>query len=575
VFSDHPEAYEATARYEVTATPLPAAVNARARRTFWLLMGAAAFVLLIACANVANLTLMRSVGREREMFMRAALGAGALRLRRLLLVENLLLALVGGTLGIVVAQGGLRILVRFAEQFSPRASEIRVDGLVLAVGLATGAVVAVLLAFAPRIWNERTLGESAAASNHRSTLGRGRQRLQRSLVVTQIAVSMVLLTGAGLLVRTIGKLQAVETGVRVDHVLTADLPLSGDPAAAISKRSENLARYERIRDAVGALPGVQMSAMAWSVPLGNTKLEFEMRAEGRPVSPDRPTPRAELRSVDQNYFATAGVPLLRGRNFTATDRRGTLLVAIISQSLAKELFGDDDPIGKRLSPTGEVLKFTPFSDTWRTIVGVVGDTREQGVDNAPPPTIYESFAQEMIMGGALVVRTTADPASVQASVVRKIRELYPRQLIQKVATVEALRDETVAPRRLNAIFVASFGGLAFIIAIVGISGVLAFSVSSRTPEIGIRMSLGADASRVRRMVLGEGGSLLLVGVTAGLVGAFFAARLLRTLLFGVTPHDPATLGTAALLLAVVGLVACWIPAERAASVDPAGVLRAE
>jgi ABC-type antimicrobial peptide transport system permease subunit len=221
------------------------------------------------------------------------------------------------------------------------------------------------------------------------------------------------------------------------------------------------------------------------------------------------------------------------------------------------------------------LKFSPFSGDWRTVVGVVGDTRDHGLDGDPTPTMYEPFAQELIINGALVVRTTSDPVALQSTIVRVIHEISPRQLIEHVATVEQIRDETVAPRRLNALFIASFGALAFVIAMVGIAGVLAFSVSSRTSEIGIRMSLGADAGRVRRMVLGEGGVLLVAGLALGLTGALYAARLLRGLLFGITPHDPMTLGAVALVLAAVGVAACWLPAARAARVDPAVALRAE
>jgi predicted permease len=575
MFRDHPEAYEKAALHDVTVWPLRRALNERASLTFWLLMGAAAFVLLIACANVSNLTLMRGVGREREMHVRAALGAGTARLRRLLIVENLTLALLGGALGVGVAFAALRLLVAFAGQFSPRASEIRVDGVVLAVGLLTSVVAAIGLSFVPRIGGARALASSLGPAGRRITLGRGRQRFQQSLVVTQIAVCMILLTGAGLLMRTLGKLDSVETGVRAERVLTLELPLQGDLLKEVMKQPENVARYERMRDRVASLPGVDLVAVGSVVPLRNSAIDFDVKAEGRVVSPNRPTPHASNKTVDPNYFAAAGIPMVKGRAFLPTDRRGAPLVVILSEAFAKELFGDEDPIGRHVAWTGEVLKFTPFSGDWRTVVGVVGDTRDRGVDKQPTPAMYEPFAQEFVMGGALVVRTRSDPAVVQAMILRAVRDVSPQQLIEKVATVEQIRDEAVAPRRLNAMFISSFGGLAFLIAMVGIAGVLAFSVSSRTAEIGIRMSLGADAGRVRRMVLGEGGVMLAVGVAIGLTGALFAARLLRGLLFGVTPHDPTTLTAVAFVLAAVGIAACWLPAARAAHVDPAVALRAE
>ena len=575
MFRDHPEAYEKAARHEITLLPLRQAMNERASLTFWLLMGAATFVLLIACANVSNLTLMRGVGREREMLMRAALGAGRARLRRLLIVENLVLALLGGAIGTLVALAGLKLLVAFAAQFSPLANEIRIDAVVLAVGLATSIAAAIALSFVPSIGGQRRLAASLAPSGRRSTLGRTQQRVQRSLVVAQIAVCMVLLTGAGLLMRTLLELQSVSSGVRTDHVLTLDMPLEGDLLREVMKQPENLARYERIRDRVAALPGVDIAAVGNGVPLRSAIADFDVKAEGHPLAPNQPTPRAAFRTVDTSYFAAAGIPLLAGRNFAATDRRGTPWVVILNRSLATQLFGDDNPIGRRIAWTGDVLRFTPFSGDWRTVVGVVGDTRDRGLDDGPTPTAYQPFAQALIVNGALVVRTSADPAMVQSAILRAVHEVAPRQLVEHVATTDQIRDDSVAPRRLNTLFIASFGMLAFLIAMVGITGVLAFSVSSRTAEIGIRMSLGADAARVRRMVLGEGGVLLAVGLAVGLAGAWFAARLLRGFLFGVTPHDPITLGLVGLALATVGMAACWLPAARAARVDPAIAMRAD
>jgi predicted permease len=386
---------------------------------------------------------------------------------------------------------------------------------------------------------------------------------------------VVLLTGAGLLVRTLGKLAAVDTGVHAEHVLTVELPLEGDLLREVMKQPEHYARYERIRERVAALPGVELAALGVAAPLRSAMADFDVKAEGRPAPPDRPTPHAVFRTADPRYFTAAGIALLAGRPFDATDRRDSAPVVILTESLAKELFGDESPIGRRVAWTGPVLRFTPFTDAWRTVVGVVADTRDRGIDAEPAPTMYEPFAQELILGGALVVRAHADPAALQPAIVRAIREVAPRQLIEKVATIEQIRDETVAPRRLNALFIASFGALAMAIAMVGIAGVLAFQVSARVAEIAIRMSLGATARRVYRMVLGEGGALLGAGLAVGLVGALFAARLLRGLLFGITPHDPATLGAVALVLAGVGVAACWVPAARAARVDPAVALRAD
>jgi len=571
VRADHPEAYERASRYEIALSPLKVALNERASLTLWLLMGAAGFVLLIACANVANLTLMRGVGREREMLVRAALGAGSWRLRWLLMIENLALALIGGALGVLVAFAGLKMLVAFAQQLTPRADEIRVDGLVLTVSLIISVIAAIVLSFVPKVGGGAALAAPLAAAGRRTTAGRGRHRLQNTLVVTQLAVCMVLLTAAGLLVRTLSKLQSVETGVRAENVLTLEAPIETQAIPT----SEKLAMYERMRDRIAALPGVDVASVGSNVPLRTNIFVLEVKAEGRPLGSGEATPRATWKTADPEYFRAAGIPLLKGRAIASTDRRDGARVVVINKSFAERLFGNQDPIGRRIAWTGEVLKFIPVTGDWRTIVGVVGDTRDAGLDTDPTPTVFQPFAQEEIFNASLVIRTKSNPSLFQPAVIRAIRELYPRQLIEKVETLEEVRDATVAPRRLNALFIASFGALAMVIAMVGIAGVLAFSVSSRTAEIGIRMSLGADAARVRRMVLSEGGALLIVGLAAGITGALVTSRLLRGLLFGVAPHDPATLGAVALIIAAVGVAACWLPAARAARVDPAVALRAE
>ncbi|MEO6877660.1 MAG: FtsX-like permease family protein, partial [Gemmatimonadaceae bacterium] len=569
--ADHPESYEAASHFGVAVEPLRQALNERASLTLWLLMAAAGFVLLIACANVANLTLMRGVRREREMLVRAALGAGSWRLRRFLLVENLTLTLAGGVLGVLVAFGGLQLLIGFARQLTPRADEIRVDGLVLLVSLATSVAAAIVLSFVPKVGSDKSLAAPLAAAGRRTTASRCGQRLQHALVVTQLAVCVVLLTGAGLLVRTLGKLQSVETGVQSANVLTMELPIEGD---AISQ-ADKVTMYERMRDRVATLPAVSQASIGSDVPLRSTPFVLEVKAEGRALSAGEATPRGVFKLADPSYFGAAGIPLLSGRVFATTDRRGTGRVVVINKSFAQRLFGNENPIGRRIAWTGEVLKFIPITGDWRTVVGVVGDTRDAGLDADPTSVVYQPFGQEEIFNGALVIKTKSDPALLAPSVLRAIREIYPRQLIEHVATLDEVRDTTVAPRRLNAVFIAAFGVLAMIIAVVGIAGVLAFSVSSRISEIGIRMSLGADASRVRRMVLSEGGVLLGVGLGVGVLGALATSQLLSGLLFGVAPHDPVTLAGVTALLAAVGIAACWLPAARAARVDPAVALRAE
>ncbi|MFN2316457.1 MAG: ABC transporter permease [Gemmatimonadales bacterium] len=570
VQADHPDAYDAASNYAVTLTPFREVLGEDARLTLWLLMGAAAFVLVIACANVTNLALMRGVRREQELVIRAALGAGAGALRRLLLAENLILALAGSALGLVVAFSGVGMLTALAARYTPRATEIAVDGAVLGFTLAVAIVVAVLLSYAPQFVRESALGTWLTGAG-KSSASRRRQRMQRGLVVAQIAVSVVLLTGAGLLARTLIHLSQVDTGLQASEVLTMEVSLGGSGRSS----ADQAQLYERIRQELASLPGVTEVAVGSVMPLRNSGFQLEVKAEGRPQAPNEPMPRADFRTAGPEYFRAAGIPVLRGREFAATDGAGSALVVVLNETLAAQLFPGTDPVGQRVAWTGDVLRFIPVSADWRTVVGVVGDTRDDGVDSGSRPVLFMPFGQEEIFTGGLVIRAERDAVALAPSATRVVRELAPQQPIENVLTVNEIRDESVAPRRLNAVLVASFGVLALIIAAVGIAGVLAFSVSARTNEIGIRMSLGADGDRVTRMVLTEGGTLLIAGLLVGVAGSLLATRLIQGLLYGVTPHDPVTMVLVSLVMTAIGLGACWIPARRAARVDPGVALRAQ
>ena len=571
VHADHPEAYDAASGYRVTLTPFKEVLGQKAQLTLWLLMGAAAFVLIIACANVANLTLMRGVRREQELVVRAALGSGTARLRRLLLVENLVLALGGGVLGLVLAFGGVQMLVTFAARYSPRAGEIRIDGAVLGFTLTLAVLVAVLLSFAPKLATEWTLGSALSAGGRRTTSGARRHRLQQTLVVAQVAVSVVLLTGAGLLTRTMQRLAVVDTGMNTRNVVTMEVPgdFSNQNGAAA------IAQYERMQRQLQALPGVTQVGLGSTVPLRTSGIMLEVKAEDRPLSPGQPIPQSEYRTASPNYFKAAGIPLLRGKEFTDADRAGAPRVVILNKTLADLLFGDVDPIGRRVAWSGEVLKFINVSGDWRTVVGVVGNTKDGGLDAEALPAMFLPFAQGDFPTGSLVIRSSGNTTALAPAATRIVRSVDPKQPIEKVMTVDQIRDESVGPRRLNAQLVASFGVLALIVAAIGIAAVLAFSVSARTNEIGIRMSLGADSLKVQRMVLSEGGILVIIGLVFGVGGALTISRLMQGLLFGVAPHDPLTLVGVMALMATVGIGACWIPAVRAARIDPATALRAQ
>ncbi|HEY9505497.1 MAG TPA: ABC transporter permease [Gemmatimonadales bacterium] len=568
----YPDAYDPGSHYRISVIPFKQAIGQRAQLTLWLLIGVAGFILVISAANVTSLTLMRGVRRGHELVVRTALGAGYGRLRRLLLVENLLLALMGAALGLVIALGGLELLVRLVARYSPRAGEIRLDRTVLWFTLGLSVAIAVLLSLAASLPREDSEVALVSAGPNRLTGTAGKQRLQRGLVVAQIAVSVVLLAGAGLLTRTMMELSAVDTGLRTEEVLTIPVPYRSTDSTSESAAKQRLGE---MADEIRALPGVVKVGIGSDVPLTPSLLNMEVKVEGKPLSAGQAIPRAEGRMVDPNYFQAAGIPLLRGREFTTADRKGSGQVAIINQALADILFPGGSPIGRKIAWTGDLLRFAPFNGDWRTIVGVVGNTHDAGLDAAPPALMYMVFAQEFIYSGGLVVRADSNVSALAGAATRIVRRLAPGVPIEKVRTVAQIKDQSVAPRRLNAVLVWSFGFLALIIAAVGIAGVLAFSVSTRINEIGVRMSLGAAPGRVQRMILGEGGVLLALGLVLGLLGALLAARAIQGLLFGVAPYDPATFGAVAIVMAVIGIGACWVPALRASRVDPAITMRAQ
>lgn len=566
------EAYDPAAQYRVAVIPLHEALGERAKLTLWLLMGAAAFVLVISAANVANLTLMRGVRREPEIVVRSALGAGPGRLRRLVLAENLVLAVSGALLGILVAIGGLGLLTSLVARYSPRSNEISLDGVVFGFTFALSVAVALLLSFLASLPQEGGLASRILAGTQRASRNLSKRRLQRALVVVQVAVTVVLLAGAGLLTRTIVRLSAVDTGLRTEEVLTMQVTqlsrdeARGNPAA----RAAAVVRLQEMQREIAGLPGV-LGVGIGSLPLRRSGIVFDFRAEGRSLAPGEATPRAEVRVADPEYFRVAGIPLLAGREFEATDftRANEVgwggAVAIVNQAFADRAFPGQDPVGRRVAGF-DVVKFE--YGEWLTIVGVVRNTRDGGMDAEAEPVMFRPSAS-----GGLVIRTSGDPSSVAAAATRIVRRIAPTALIEHVMTVAQFKERGLSPRRLNAVLISAFGGLALLIAAVGIAGVLAFSVGARTTEIGIRMSLGADRGRVLRMILSEGGVLLAAGLVAGVVGAFFATRLLQGLLFDVLPHDPATLISVVVTMAVIGMVACWIPALRAARIDPAITMR--
>jgi len=566
---EHPDAYDPAAGFQVTVSQLRDALTEKARRTVLLLTATALLVLLTACANVANLVLTRGVRRERELAIRWALGADRARLRRLLFTETAILAALGAGLGLGLAYLGLDLLVGFAQRFTARASEIRIDGEVLAFAVVAASASALLFAFVPSLRGPEEASASLTRTGSRET--GASQRIQRGLIVAQVAATVAVLTAAGLLTRTLLLLYAVDPGVQVENTLTMEVPLETSRTPA-----QGLALQEELRRRLAALPGVTEVGVGWNVPLRASNVTLELKVEAQAQGPGQPRPVAEFRTATPEYFRAAGIPLLQGRQFEATDGAESGKVVILNRTLAERLFPGADPLGRRVAWTGDVLRFIPLSPDWRTVVGVVGDTRDAGPDAPPIPAVYQPMTQNDfgMYPGAIVIRARG-AAELGPQATRIIRALIPDQPVERVATLEQIREETVAPQRLNAMLVGAFGAVALAIAAVGIGGVLAFFIAQRTAEIGIRMSLGADAMRVMGMVLGDGARLLALGLGLGLVASALAARLIQGMLFGVPPQDPVTFIAVAALVSLVGLGACALPALRAARVDPLVAMRAE
>jgi len=523
-------------------------------------------VLLLACANVANLTLTRLVRRERELTVRAALGAGRGRLRRELLTENLVLALAGAGLGLALASIGLDLLVQYANRFTVRTGEIRIDVPVLLFTALVAVAVALVLAWAPSLPGVQGLGNAAgAAGGARGGVGLPRKHLQRALVVSQLALSFTLLIGAGLLVRSLVNLTRVDTGVDYENVVTMQLPNTTGTG-----QEENQLLLDHVVHEIMQFPGVRMAALASRAPFERTTLtQRTLRVEGL-AEDGIVSPMGQVNVVSPDYFQTLGVALVRGRPFSTTDNRDSERVAIINERLARDLFGEEDPLNRRIAQQ----QFDGSWGEWFRIVGVAGDTREYGLSVEGAHTIYRAALQGAT-GPALIVRTTGDAGPVARRVAEVVRGMDADRPVDAVSTLADLRADDIAPERLNAALFTSFALLALLIAAIGVLGVLAFTVSQRTREFGVRLALGARREQVLGMVLVEGAALAVAALVVGMLAASALSRFLTDLLFGVTGTDLATYLIVAATLALVAVLAAYVPARRATRVDPMEALRAE
>ena len=561
--------------YPKGSEPVPSALSAQeemvagARPTFLVLLGTVALVLLIACANVANLTLARLSERSRELAVRAALGAGRARLLRQLLTESALLALLGGLLGLEVAWLTREALVEFAARFTPRAAEVQIDGTVLLFTLGATLLTGLLVGSLPGLPAFERLARSLGGDD-RSTAGRKRTRLRSALVVSQLALSFMLLIGAALLLRSFEKLQRVETGFRSDHVLTLTLDLNWSKYSTPEHRvdrAHTLQFFDALWPRVRSLPGVVTAGAAWTFPLnGGFRTDGSLMIEGR-QAPGQPLPKAEYRASSPEYFDALGVPLLRGRAFDDHDREEAENVVLVSRSLAERHWRAAEPLGQRVSIDN--------GKTWRRIVGVVGDVRQLALTEEPPDVVYLPFAQAPGFTSTLFVRTLAEPALAAEGVRAAVRTLDPQAALSNVRTLDAIRGDALSSPRLTATLLGAFAFLALAISAAGLAGVLAYSVAQRTQEIGIRMALGASQRSVLRMMLGQGLTSVAIGLGIGLLGALGLTRLVAGLLFGVEPTDPLCFAGSALVLGVVAVLACLLPSHRATGIDPILALRAQ
>ncbi|MEW6319492.1 MAG: ADOP family duplicated permease [Acidobacteriota bacterium] len=569
--AEHAEAYPASADFRVRAVKLRDQITARARTVLWVLLAASALVFVIACSNVANLILARSVGREGELAIRAALGAGAGALRRTLLAESLLLCGAGAVLGVALARPMVDVLAQYAARFSVRALDLTVDASLLWVGVGLALAAAVLLAFVPRLPSaDASNGFGLAGGSPRITTGTNRRL--RLFAVIQIAASFVLLAGAGMLITTLVALQSAPTGFSMTNVLAMHVPIS-----FTRPRAEAADFYREILRRVGELPGVERVAIGTAVPWrepGAFGPGFQFSAEGYVKADGEEDPRARFRTVSPGFFPALGVPILAGRDFDARDRADGEKVVIISQSVAQRLFPTQEALNRHVRWTDPVMQFIGVDTGPRRIIGVAADVDDENIVPGPAMTVYHPLEQE-IGGGRLFVHASGDPYALVTPITRLIRELAPEQPVERAATLEDVRAEVLAPERLNALVFGGFAGVALAIAIVGVAGVLAFSVSARTREFGVRLAIGSDPRHLLTGVLREGVVIASAGIVAGALGGYALARAVASVVAGVSvPGVVPILGAAALLIAAA-VLASLVPAARASRVDVMQALRAE
>ena len=559
----YPESYPAAYGFTATADSLRAQLTRDVRPMLLLLLGTAGFVLLIACANVANLALARMMRREQELAVRVALGASRGRLVRQLLTESTMLSLAGGVLGLFLASQCLTLLVTFVGRFTTRAAEVSISAPVLlftlAVSVVTGLIFGSVPAFAQRLNLVSSLKEGSSAA----TVRVDGNRMRNLLAIGQVAISFMLLIGAGLMIRSFIKLQQVDAGYNGDHVLTANIALN---FSKYKMDETSRAFFDRLQEKLAGMPGIQGVAINSGPPLAaGVPSNQEIEIEGQPTGQGT-KPQADFEVASTDTFRLLGVPLINGRAFTDHDRGGALPVSIVSKSFARHYFPNGDALEKRLSYDN--------GKHWVTIVGVVGDVKQFGLDRDPVDTAYLPLAQA-VMGSSILVKTAGDPMNYVSELRQAVRSIDPDQPITNVKSLDEIRDDSLAATRLTSILLAMFAALALAIAATGLSGVTSLLVSQRTREIGIRLALGAQRGEVLGMVVRQSLRVVLLGLAFGIAGALLASRVMSKLLFHTATTDPLTFTGVAVVFFCVALIASYVPARRVTRVDPLIALRAE
>ena len=574
---DYPEFYSANDPIAAKVTPLRDAIMGKTRPYLLALLGAVGFVLLIACVNVASLLLARGEARRKELAIRTALGASRSRLVRQSLTESVTYAVVGGALGVLLGWWGERVLRSLAPESIPRLDEVAIDGWVLGFALLVTTFTGILFGLLPALRGSRGGVAHSLREGGKTSSQAGVGRARGALVVAEVALAVVLLTGAGLMMRSMWKLQSIDLGIRPERVLTMRVsfpeprPTPNDPDGP----SRTIVQFYRdLTERVQALPGVRSVGVVGDLPIGDGNSMWSILIDGAPQVPVAQAPSAMPQQVTPGYFRTLGIPVLRGREFTAEDRDGAPFVALVNETMARQMWPGKDAIG------GTVKMLNPTSP-WATVIGIVKDVRSAGYQAEVPPTMYFPHAQAgksayyTPAAMNLVVKTDGDPLAVAAPVREIVRALSQATPVSQLRTMESVVAASVASRRFSTSLLAGFAALALLLAGIGIYGVIAYDVSQRTYEIGLRMALGARSQQVAGLMVSRGIRMVALGLVLGLAGSVSVTGLMRSLLVDVAAADPLTLGGVVIVLAVVALGAAWVPARRASAIDPMVALRRE